>query len=99
MAQHDPQRMGSADLLVAVGTDEQYPGRTEPSGEEGQEVQRRLVGPVQVVDDQDPAQGIDAPQSLQDGREERPSPGGLALEQYLDPGRQLRRDVDEGAEW
>ena len=46
------ERMMAPELDVAVGADDQQSGVREAPGDEAQQQQRRLVGPVQVVEDE-----------------------------------------------
>ena len=59
------------------------------------EIQRRLVGPVDVFDDQD---GWRARQIIENGGEEQWAVR-LAIEERAERRRRLLRDVVEGTEW
>ena len=93
VAENRPQRMVDGHRVAVGQHQEQRQGR-DPAGEEPHEVQRRLVTPVQVFDDQDvrrPAQG------LEHGGEDlvlrRPR-----LQQSGHRGVELRRHVAQWAE-
>ena len=45
--------MGTVDLLVAIGDDEQHRQRLHAPADEPHDVERRLVGPVQILQAQD----------------------------------------------
>jgi hypothetical protein len=51
LAEHDAERMIGPDLVVPIGRHEQRPRALEAPGEIQQEIERRLVGPVDVLDD------------------------------------------------
>ena len=79
---------------VAVRQHEQQRQRSDPAGEEPHEVERRLVRPVQVLDDEHAragAQGVEH-------RGEDLVLGGGAAQQGGDVGAELVRDVAERAE-
>jgi hypothetical protein len=65
LAHDDPERMGRAQLVVAIcGEHESRPETVDPAADEGEHVQRRLVCPVQVVEDEDRrSAGLDLPDS------------------------------------
>jgi hypothetical protein len=50
-----------ADLVVPVGDEQQRPAEREPAAEERDHVERRLVGPVQVLQHDDRAGGLRRP--------------------------------------
>ena len=50
LAERVGERVVAAELDVAVGADQQQAGAGEPAGDEAQQQQRGLVGPVQVVE-------------------------------------------------
>jgi hypothetical protein len=88
VAEHGPQRMPGAELVVAVGREDDAAGTGDPSPDEAQRVERGLVRPVHVLGDHHRVQ----PQLVQKRGEELvlPEPG---LEQ-----RRHRRHVVEGRE-
>jgi hypothetical protein len=53
LAEHDPHRVGGVQLVVAVGGDNQRRQRVGAPGDELQDVERGLVGPVEVLEDED----------------------------------------------
>jgi hypothetical protein len=53
LAEHDPERMRAVELVVAVGGHDQGRHRLHPAGEQQQDVQGRLVGPVHVLEHED----------------------------------------------
>jgi hypothetical protein len=53
LAEHDPQRMRAVELVVAVGREHQRRDRLDATGEQAHDVQRGLVGPVQVLEHHD----------------------------------------------
>ena len=52
-ASSDPQRMRDAHLVVARDTDHQQRTSVNPTQDEPQHVDGSLIGPVQIVDDED----------------------------------------------
>jgi hypothetical protein len=93
VAEDGPQRM--VDLQrVAVGQHQQQGKRGDPAGEEPHEVQRRLVGPVQVLHDQYPRAG---PECVERRREDLVL-GRRAPEQAGHVGGQLVRHVTQRTE-
>jgi hypothetical protein len=68
-AEHHPQRVVRGQALVPERGDQQQRQAAQPPAEEAQQVQRRLVGPVHVLDD-DPQPGTGG-QLPQQGREQR----------------------------
>ena len=68
LGQQRPQRMAAVQLVRAVGDDERERLVARAAHEEGEEVARRLVGPVQVLEHEH--DGLDAAQAL-DQREQR----------------------------
>ena len=52
IAQHGPQRVGGPQVL-AVGQHQQQRERVDPAAQEPHQVERGLVGPVQILDDED----------------------------------------------
>ena len=55
LAEHDAQRVVALELVVAVGRDHQRRHARHAPAEQVHEVERRLVGPVQVLEDDDRA--------------------------------------------
>ena len=71
LAERCGKRVVAAELDVAVGADDQQAGVGEPAGEEAQQQQRRLVGPVQIVEHDDQRAGArGAAEELGDGVED-----------------------------
>ena len=68
LGQQRPQRMAPVQLVGAVGDDQRQRLRARAAHEEGQEVARGLVGPVQVLEHQH--DGLDAAEPL-DQRQQR----------------------------
>ena len=52
IAEHDPQRMGRIELVVAVGDDDEDGDRLQPAREQAHDVQGRLIGPMDVLEDE-----------------------------------------------
>ena len=52
-AEQPAQRMGQADLLAPVGQDDDDRQLADPAGELADHVERRVVGPVEVLDHDD----------------------------------------------
>ena len=52
-AEHEPERMGAVELVVAIGGDRQGRDTLELAPQEAQDVERGLVGPVHVLEDED----------------------------------------------
>jgi len=52
-AEHPLQRVVAVDLVVAVAHHQHCREVRNPAPDEAQDVQRRVVGPVRVLDDQD----------------------------------------------
>ena len=78
LADHDPKRMGAVELVVAVGGDHEQRELPDPARQQPQRVERRLVRPVDVLEDDDRRlTGCDQP-------EQRPDDlGGPAIERRL----------------
>ena len=53
LAEHDPQRVSAVELVVAVGRQHQRRDRLDAASEQAHDVQRGLVGPVQVLQHHD----------------------------------------------
>ena len=53
LAERDPQRVGAVELVVAVAGDEQRRDGRDAAAEQAQHVERRLVGPVHVLEHDD----------------------------------------------
>ena len=53
-AAEDPGDARFPAVAVPMGDEQQYRTRLDPSGKEGQEIERGLIGPLDVFDDQDP---------------------------------------------
>ena len=54
IAEGDAQRVTRTDLVVTVGRDQQGARGGQPSGQEPQEVERGVICPVHVFDDEHP---------------------------------------------
>ena len=78
-----PERMLPADLVIAVRGDQQSPHRRNAAAQVLDQVERRLVGPMDVLDNEDDGLGA-APQKFEEGGEQG-RPAGCALE----PAQQL----------
>jgi hypothetical protein len=52
LAEHDPQGMAQRELVVAIGRDDERRRRVHLARQEAQDVEGRLVGPVQVLEDE-----------------------------------------------
>ena len=53
LAEHEPERVGAVELVVAVAGENESGNALDPANEQLQDVERGLVRPVQVLDDQD----------------------------------------------
>ena len=62
LAQDEPQRMRAVELVVAVGRDHERLCVADPPAEDTQDVERRLVGPVHVLDDDDQRRAVVGPE-------------------------------------
>ena len=86
------QRMAVGDLALAVGAEVQHPARRGRAHEVAQQLQRRAVGPVQVVEDEhDRRLGADLADQRGDGVEEA-----VALGVGLRAGDRARRHMVGG---
>ena len=95
LAEHAAQRIGAADLVVAVGDDDKRRRRLDTASEQAHEVERRAVCAVQVFDDDEVRR---LPAQLAEERREhvdRPRP---ALDEPLELAARLARDIDERPE-
>jgi hypothetical protein len=52
-AEHQPQRVRAVELIVAVGGDHKRRQRLDPARQQPHDVERRLVGPVQILEHDD----------------------------------------------
>ncbi len=95
ITQQQPQRMVVDELVIAVGQDQQGGSAVYASGQVFDEIERCLVGPVDVFDHQD---GGRARNIVEKGSEERRTVR-LALEQHAQRGSGLLGDVIERAQW
>ena len=50
LAEHGPERVGAVELVVAIARDHQSRDRLDPTGEQPQDVERRLVRPVHILE-------------------------------------------------
>src|SRR5204862_7279931 len=53
LAEHDPQERRALELVVTVRTEDERRERLQPAAEQPQDVERRLVGPVEVLEHED----------------------------------------------
>ena len=53
LAERDPQRMGAVELVVAVARDDEGGHGRDAAAEQAKDVERRVVGPVHVLEDHD----------------------------------------------
>jgi hypothetical protein len=96
VADDHAQRVEAADLVVPVGPDDHRPGGLHAATDEPNSIERGLVGPVQVVEDEG------EPRSLPQGAEQRLEdrvPRGAVPEQAVERRVEVLRDVGERAEW
>ncbi len=92
VSEHGGEPVVRADLVVAEGRHREQGEPVEPSSEEAHQLQRRLVGPVQVLEhEQRGAGGQQRPDVV-----EQPGPGGRS--RALDGMRELRHGVEHGAQ-
>ena len=94
VAEDDAQRVPRADLVVAVRREDQRARPPDPAAEEAEQVEGRLVGPVDVLEDRD---GGPLPERLEQEREDPIARAGIA-EQRRERRPELRRHVDERPE-
>ena len=100
VGQHVGQRMAAVEVGVAVGGQDEHPHRRDRAQEVAQQEQRRLVGPVQVVEHEDDRGVVRAGgQQVGDGLEQAVALGvGLGLQrlgQAGDPGAELGQQPGE----
>jgi hypothetical protein len=93
ITEHGAQRVGGPDGLP-VRQHEQQRQRADAAAQEPHEVQRRLVAPVQILDDEHPRP---APKCVEGGGEDLVLRGRL-LQHRGDGGTEIRGDVAERAE-
>jgi hypothetical protein len=96
IAQQHAHRGLRRDLIGAAGQDQQDTAALEPAAEELHQIERRLVGPVDVLDDQQRRLAPLAELVQQAGKQRRARRFAFELGQELAP--QLARDVIERAE-
>ena len=97
IAEHAPQRMAGAQLVVAIGQHEQGRQLLDAAPEELHEVERRLVGPVQVLHDHHGRARL-VPEGVEDGGEDGRARD-LGVEQRAQwPGQRLG-DVSQRPQW
>ena len=53
LAEEDAERMVAVDLIAAIGGDQESGEHVDPAGDDPEDVQRRLVGPVNILEDDD----------------------------------------------
>ena len=99
-----PQRMAAVQLVAAVGADHEDVLAAQRAGEEDEEVARRAVGPVEVLDDEDG--GVVAAEAVEQGEQRLEEPrlrgdladvGGRRL-RAAELGQELGEVVAAGAE-
>src|SRR5579859_565854 len=91
VAQHNAQWMTRADLVLAIGGDEQNLTSVESARQEAQQVERGLVGPMDIFEDQDPRPRSAA--QLRQQCTEHVLPCGLLAELALEFTTETRGDV------
>ena len=96
IADDHPQRMLATDLVVTVGSDDQCPRRLDPPPDESKRVERRLVGPMQIIEEQDQV-AVFRPEGGEQGAEER-IPRCLFPHEARELVIEVVRDIDEWAE-
>src|SRR5690606_16084530 len=96
-AEDEPERVLRPQLVIAVGDDEQRAGLVDAAAEEFYQVERRLVGPVRILDDEQPG-GLLLPEQAQNGVEEGRVAGAGFEEREQLPVLQREGDVVERAE-
>jgi hypothetical protein len=92
LAEHDPERVGEVQLVVAVGGDHERGHGLDSPAEQPKDVQRRFVRPVEVLDDQD--RRARGPQLAQELCGDRVWPG-LPADELLQRAARLLGDVQE----
>ncbi len=95
LAEHDPQRVAQLELVVAVGRDDEGGLRVHLARDEAQDVERRRVGPVQVLEHED--RGRAAPQLVEQGGRDLVGPRG-ARRDLGELAPDLLGDVEQRAE-
>jgi hypothetical protein len=53
LPEHDPQRVAAIDPVVAIGRQHERGDRLDAASEQAQDVERRLIGPVEVLEHDD----------------------------------------------
>jgi hypothetical protein len=95
LAENKAQRMAWAELVVAVGAHDQCTGR-QPTGDESRHVERCLVGPVEVLEDDD--RGL-ARAELPEHSSRHVVRAGIAGEQPSELSVDIFGDIQQRAEW
>ena len=91
IAEHTPQRVTRPDLVVAIGGEHQAARSIETPTEIAQQIERRVVGPVHVFEDQHHGRGSERVAQ----RGEYPLPRRLGLQQAGASPAERRRDVHQ----
>jgi hypothetical protein len=58
IAEYEPKWVGAVELVVAVRRDDEDGKRPDSSPEQPEDIERRLVGPVQILEDEHRAPGL-----------------------------------------
>ena len=82
--QQRAQRVAAVELLGAVGRDEQHAARAQRAHEEREQVERRAVGPVEVLEDEH--ERLLRGEPADDAEDELEQPRGLAIAVGSGPG-------------
>ena len=93
LTEDDAQRMAAVNLVVTVGRDDEPPRPVDPPTEHAQGVERRLVRPVDVLEDDE--RGL--PELVEEGSRHRSRIRPLP-ERLREGAAPCRREVDEGTE-
>ena len=86
LAQHFGERMAPVEVDVAVGADDEQAAAGQPPGEVLQQQQARLVGPVDVVEDEQQRGGLRGVDQKRGDRLEQPVAFGFRLLRWRPPG-------------
>jgi hypothetical protein len=95
LADEYPEPVRPVDLVVAVGADRQHRDGLQAARQQPDDVQRRVVGPVQVLQDQD--RGAARAQFVEQARRDLVRPG--AAGDHIVEASAKGSDVEEWAEW
>lgn len=88
--------MGPIDLVVAVRDNHESPHRVEPARQQADRIERRLVGPMQVLKHQD---GRRPCAEVVSERRDHGARRGTLVEDGGEPPARLSRDVEQRTEW